>query len=116
MVVVRCQISDARCRSRRPVAHVEGPSAGMYTGGHPLEKHLKSPTLSHFWARPARRPEGKARSASRFRLSRSDLSRGVVGDQDTLWDRRPEKSLSISAYCSLPQAVVTLVFPGRPKV
>jgi hypothetical protein len=63
----------------------------MYTGGHPLENTSKRATLCHFWARPARRPEVEARSASRFRPSKSNLSRGVVGDQETLWHRRPER-------------------------
>jgi hypothetical protein len=91
MVVVRCQISDARCRNRRPATHVEGPAAAVYTGGHLLEFCSKSANLRHFLACLAWRPEGKARSASRFMPRRSDLTRGVLGDQETLWHRHPEK-------------------------
>jgi predicted nucleic acid-binding protein len=68
------------------------PARAAYTGGHPLEKRPKSLTLSHFSARPAWPPGGKARSASSFMPGRSDLTSRLPSEQNTMWDVDPQKS------------------------
>src|SRR2546423_13521645 len=90
------------------------PAAAVYTGGHPLELRRKTATLRHFWARPVRLPDGKARSASRVMRSSSGLTRGFPSDPDSSLQRPPETAISAPADCSVSEALAS-TNPKTPR-
>ena len=63
----------ADCRRRAGAVDVALPHA-VYTGVQMLEIHPKSATLCHFSGPSARLAGGKARSATRCSIMRSDMS------------------------------------------
>ena len=84
----------------------------VYTGGHLLEFRRKTASSRNFSARSARLPDGKARSASHLMQSRFGLTPGFPGDQDPSLQGPRKTAISISAYCSVSQALRVVVSSG----
>src|SRR5205823_171222 len=74
--------NEGDCRRQVADVDVALPQA-VYTGVQMLEIHPKSPTLSHFLDRPARLRGGTARSATRYSIARSDMTRVRPGHLKT---------------------------------
>jgi hypothetical protein len=91
------------------------PAATLYTGGHLLETHRKSLTLSHFSTRSERVSDGKARFVSRVIPNRSGLPCGLPWQGNTMWDVEPKSLISKSAGCSLSQGEIPMTnSPAAP--
>jgi hypothetical protein len=97
-----------------PVGCGRGPRAAVlhavYTSVRMLEIHPRSLTLSHFLDRPARLADGKARSATRCSIMRSDMTGARPGRLNTEWDGCTESPISTFADCSLFQHGVLSAF------
>jgi hypothetical protein len=107
---IQCLSTFDRRKNPRRATPVGVPAAAVYTGGHLLEFHRKTATSRNFSARPARLPDGNARSASRVMRSRSGLTRGFQSDQDPSLQGPPKTAISNSACCS-PRCIGFPLFP-----